>query len=452
VRLAVRGVPLVAMLACSQAGEHAEAGLERVRGDRPDVVLIVIDTLRPDHLGFDGYDRETAPYLAELAKRSAVFRRAHSTSTWTAPSTASLLTGLYPSRHGVITGLFAHRNQLAKAEREGSAPLQLNRLPEDARTLPELFEAAGYRTYAAAANPNIGSPIGFLRGIEKSAFEIKMPAEKLVAHVAGWEREILREEAPYFLYLHFNDVHKPYHEREPWYRKGGSERADAVAAYDSEISYLDREIRGLHERLQWDRGTLLIVVSDHGEEFWEHGENGHKFTLHNELNRILLLFHGPGVEPGVLGTPVSIIDVAPTLSELADLGIGADLDGRSLVPELRGRGGSRESGEPRLLYVHRAKRNLDEERDLWAVIDDRWKLIDDEGTWLLYDLERDPMEQANLADDHPAELARLQAALRAFRDRGIRRTEAAVVDMDPELQRALEALGYVQDDDASHAH
>ncbi len=158
-------------------------------GARNNVVVIVIDTLRPDHLGFHGYHRETAPYLASLAEKAVVFTHAVSTSTWTAPSTTSLFTGLHPLRHGVQLGIVAHRRMLeshnrAGAERgvdvgvgvdnskdkekdENKVKVQLNRIPASVSTLPELFRESGYRTFGIAANPNIGASIGFDRGFDR---------------------------------------------------------------------------------------------------------------------------------------------------------------------------------------------------------------------------------------------------------------------------------------------
>jgi hypothetical protein len=179
----------LAVLACAIAGcgsevpdtestisaDRNENGDQQILSDaaRPNpaatqnVVVIVVDALRPDHLGFYGHFRETAPYLASLASRSVVFTRAVSTSTWTAPSTASLFTGLHPLQHAVQLGIVAHQNRVEFDKETQSVKLELNRIPDSVETLPEIFRNLGYRTFGIATNPNIGSGIGFDRGFDR---------------------------------------------------------------------------------------------------------------------------------------------------------------------------------------------------------------------------------------------------------------------------------------------
>ena len=126
----------------------AACGAPEPPARKPNVVLVVIDTLRPDHLGFGGYTRETAPFLAGLAAEGTVFERAFSTSSWTAPSTASIFTGLYPPRHGVVKGFFAHFHGAQEDGLGEPQALDLVGLPREYPTLPELFQAEGYRTFA----------------------------------------------------------------------------------------------------------------------------------------------------------------------------------------------------------------------------------------------------------------------------------------------------------------
>ena len=128
---------------------------------RPNVVVIVLDTLRPDYLGFYGYEKEMAPFLARLANESVVFERAFSTSSWTAPSTSSLFTSLYPPQHGAVEGFMMHQLRTKWREREGTEIIPLNRLPSDRALLPEIFQSMGYRTFGIATNVNIGDEIGF---------------------------------------------------------------------------------------------------------------------------------------------------------------------------------------------------------------------------------------------------------------------------------------------------
>ena len=138
--LALTLAAFLAAVGCRRSDERSRAPH---RGT--DVVVIVLDTLRPDHLGFYGYARETAPWLAEVAARSRVFTRAFSTSSWTAPATASLVTGLYPTRHGVIMGLFAHRARVKELEAGGNPAIAVNRIPGGVTTLADLLAASGRR-------------------------------------------------------------------------------------------------------------------------------------------------------------------------------------------------------------------------------------------------------------------------------------------------------------------
>ena len=138
---------------------------------RPNVVVILLDTLRPDYLGFYGYEKEMAPFLAQLANESVVFERAFSTSSWTAPSTSSLFTSLYPPQHGVVEGFLMHQLLTKAREEKAMETIALNRLPSGRPTLPELFKSMGYGTFGLATNVNIGQEMGFNRGFDPDSKE-----------------------------------------------------------------------------------------------------------------------------------------------------------------------------------------------------------------------------------------------------------------------------------------
>jgi arylsulfatase A-like enzyme len=432
-------------------------------------VVVVIDTLRADHLDAYGYARETAPFLRDLASRSVLFFDALSTSSWTAPATASLFTGLYPNRHQVNLGFFAHRRRVSRIERTGGASIPLNRLSEEVATLSELLRGLGYRTFGLAANVNIGSEIGFDRGFDR--FErfaarplgpehrddvlgehprVSAPAERVYTRLLDWEAEIRRSE-PYFLYLHLNDPHQPYHKRRPWFREGLGAQATLESAYDSEISYTDAVLEKIYARLELSRNTLLLVLSDHGEAFGERGFYGHPRGLYRELNRILLLVSGPdlGIQPGVSRARVSIVDILPTL--MARLGgePPENRDGWSLSPLLDGgeaRARLERALEGRVRFAHRAQilpRGLGES---WAAMRQGWKLIHESGGWELYDTDADPGERRNVLREHPEIRARLEPDLVAFRAAAQAAAGTPVeVQIDAETLEALRALGYVND-------
>ena len=274
---------------------EAPVGLEPGLAEGRNVVVIVIDTLRADHLPFYGFERDTAPYLTSLADRGVVFERAWSTSSWTAPATASLFTSTHPNEHGVTMGLKVYRT--LEGEHVG---LELNRIPESLDTLPTVMKSLGYRTFGVADNPNIGSFMGFDRGFDEF---VNLPkdtreryGDKLNEVVTGWKDELLAGE-PYFLYLHYIEPHSPYRRHDEYLEQPDVVPEDEMMdldAYASEIRYADERIRELGEMLSWDDNTLIVFASDHGQAFDEHGHKGHGFYLYNELTQIPLFVHLSG--------------------------------------------------------------------------------------------------------------------------------------------------------------
>lgn len=435
------------LIAAACGGWQADAGAQP-----PDVVVVLIDTLRPDHLDLYGHPRETAPFLARLGKGSAVFRRAYSTSSWTAPATASLFTSVYPTQHGVTLGFFASRRQRRRVGQEGSARMPINSIASSLETLPERFRAAGYETFGLAANVNIGPEIGFSRGFDRfeRLHEARgasggAPAKEIEGRLYSWEEEIRAADRA-FVYLHFNDVHSPYEKHAPWYEPHEDELADLQAAYDSEIRFVDEVLRRVFERFGWDEDTIVAVLSDHGEEFKEHGRLSHRFSLYRELVRILMLVRGPTVQARSVELNTSILDLMPTLLELAGLEVSEGFEGTSLAPVLvsgdpQGDRLRRELGS-RTLFAHRTHSNG---RDvLRAAIEGDLYLIAGPDGAELYDVARDPLQSRDLASFASTDLARLQGRLDAFDalepSSGSRR-EGVVLNR--EAVEELETLGYV---------
>lgn len=419
------------------------------------IVLVVIDTLRADHLEVYGYEHRTAPFLASLAKRGVVFDRAHSTSSWTAPSTASIVTGLYPTRHGVVEGFFAHRQRESFAERDGVAVQPLTRLPGDARLMAERLRDAGYATLGVASNINIGPVLGFDRGFDRFVHAQQRPAEGLLQEAAAWPELQPDSGERSFLYLHLNDAHVPYDPRRPWFEPPSMPGRRPMAAYDSEISYIDAALERLATELAWDDETLVIVVSDHGEEFGDHGGTQHAGGLHEELTHVVMIFAGAGLPARRVGVDVSLVDVLPTLLDLAGLEADPALDGRSLAPLLRGGDADPEATaalEERALLAHRAKMGRDHGAHWWAVIHDGWKLIVDGDDRALYDQRTDRREQHDLAKSEPERVRALEARLEALRGAGLadaaaRQSDRTEIELDEAMVEALEALGYTEGGD-----
>ncbi|HUP22330.1 MAG TPA: sulfatase [Thermoanaerobaculia bacterium] len=281
------------------------------RPARPDVVLVVIDTLRADHVGAYGYARDTTPRLDALfAARGTLFERAYAQAPWTLPSAASYLTGRHPG-------------ELQRSRAAGVV------IPDDVPTLAERLRAGGYRTAAFVANPTLFPAAGFDRGFDTwwlppaRVESLARPAGDVVERAAPWLEAHAGAEEPFFLYLHFIDPHDPYSspdtsgERSPFLPDYGgrltghdvhalylghqalaegeaeaaADRAQITALYDSEIAWVDRALGELVDQLPPEvvRETLWIVTSDHGEELHERGGWKHGHTLYDEQVRVPLL-------------------------------------------------------------------------------------------------------------------------------------------------------------------
>lgn len=419
----------------------AACGAER----RPNVVLVLLDTLRPDHLELYGYERETAPWIDALGERGAVFTRAFSTSAWTPPATASTLTGLYPTRHGVVHGFETNARLERRIARGVDVKLSLVKLPPAHPTLAERFRAAGYATFGATTNVHIGSPLGFDRGFDRFVHELNADAARVRELVGGFG---LPDDRPWFLYLHLNDVHRPNEPRAPWYEPSDDRAEDLVRRYDSEISFADAQLARTAAEQGWDERTLVCLVSDHGEGFGENGVHGHGPTLHGVVNRVLMAVAGPGVPPARIDANVSLVDVYPTLLELAGLPAAQGVDGVSLAPLFReaSAASARARLDERTLFAHRRAR-FTPISFLWGAVRGDWKLVLDEETGAveLYDLAHDFAELSDVSEREPARVAELSRLREEFARTSTPLGEAVEIELDGELSEHLRQVGYVGD-------
>lgn len=423
----------------------------------PNIVLIVIDTLRPDHLPFYGYERATAPFLSEIASRGVVFEDVHSTSSWTAPATASLLTSLHPVQHGVLSGLTAVR-----AQQQADSTITLNRIPSEVAMAAEILKDGGYSTWGVADNLNVCSELGFEQGFDHFRMTSDEGAATVNATVHGW-RNGLKETGPYFLYVHYMDPHRPYLKHAPWYVPMEGERLDSISAYDSEISHVDRSIKELYDLLGWDENTLLIVTSDHGEEFQDHGGWDHGRTLYSEVVDVPLLVYssavGSAMTPEVGGAavaagtresggrrvpePVSILDVLPTMRDAAGLPPGEAEQGVSLLPVVAG------TGDPptgRSFHADLRSPSWFGSLTIHSITrEGRKYILTLPDTEELYDLTRDPNERESLTGRRRDAVAAFRAELGEFLE-AVPRYAAGTVDvsLDAETREQLESLGYMQ--------
>ncbi len=404
---------------------------------RPNVVIVLLDAVRADHLPLYGYSRDTAPFLTSLAARSVVFDRAYSSSGWTSPATASLFTSLHPFQHGVIWNI----------RRMRESEFRVSRVPDEPETIAEALEGAGYATFAVSDNPSASVLGGFDAGFDRFESAADASATAVNRRVKQWRAD-LEGGRPYFLYLHYMDAHEPYLPQgrafDEFMKDGRpNPRRDFVAAYDSEIRLLDAKVQGLFESLGWGENTILVVTSDHGEGFHDHGLTGHANSLYDELMRVPLIVYsgGGGFTPGRVSVPVGHVDVLPTLRELAGLPPDPRNVGWSLAPLLRE--GRWDRGE-RPLLGHLVE--FDEKHEVRAVVLGRYKLVERRpGRAELFDLETDPGESRDLAEGHPEIVARLREAYDRAESGATRYGQGGrETQLTPEAVEKLRALGYVK--------
>jgi len=432
--------------------------------NRYNILMISLDTLRPDHLTLYGYQRDTSPYMTEFARQGVVFDQAFSQSPKTATSHMTIFTGLYPSVHGI--------ENLSEENR---------RLSDEIPTLAALLSQAGYRTEAIVGGGNVSGELGFDRGFD--VYSGSSDAEDLFQQADGVLARLAEASEPFFVFLHTYEVHDPYVPNpefarlyaDPeyageivsskdelvelaggqeywqqynayWSRVDPSSSADAQHLrdlYDAEIRFTDEVLAAFNQRLS-EMGllenTILVLLSDHGEEFFEHGSVLHN-TLYQEVLQVPLVFRLPaalGVQPGQrIQEIVRLIDIKPTLLEAVGVSAPDHLQGRSLLAVMRG-----EDKEPRPVFSERIK---DEKR--FALQVGNWKYIRHSGGEELYDLSQDPREQIDVA-------AQNEPLLRELRHRtgqliqwneGLAQElqHGEAFELDQETRDQLEALGYL---------
>lgn len=413
-RRGLAAAALAALFGLASGCEPAPA----VRG----VIVICLDTLRLDRAQFAGSSRRTTPFLADFSRRGTTFLNAQSTSNWTVPAVASVFTGLRPARHGAVAP--------GEVKNLGFEPRDPNQIAPGISTLAEAFARAGFRTGLFSGNP-------YLYGRFKDGFDVASVGRGL-----GREQvdNIVRflddsESAPFLLYWQVMDLHQPLEppvELERRFARSPSadfpnalhrnwafhdldfERSHSaefieyrelrLALYDAALRHVDDLIRSLIveiERRGLLSSTLIVLTSDHGEEFWDHALEpplpardprgfrgiGHGHTMFQELLRVPLVFVGPGARARTtVICPVSLADLHPTLLAAAALTVPKDLDGEDLGSMLRS---PLQSCAPRAILSESPAYGPDS----WAVRAGRWKIVARVGEEpLLFDLRDDPNE------------------------------------------------------------
>jgi arylsulfatase A-like enzyme len=460
------------------------------------VLLYVIDTCRADHLSVDGYGRPTTPNLEKLAALGVRFENCFSQAPWTKPSVGSILTSCYPS----VTGMHRISDQLD------------NRF----ETLPEAMRHAGYTAVGFSANPLVGRMSNYAQGFHRFTEATSVIPKGDPIHFASGSAKALNglvlpwvaqnQAWPFFLYVQSIDPHEEYAPApeylkqfadpafEPEYRREWQKLLDVKPTkvgnhctkehfeqagvaigpfeeygkrlYDADIRANDDEIgrlvAALRERGQLD-DMVVVVTSDHGEEFMEHGGTSHGYTLWNELIHVPLIVVAPGLLPEglVVKEPVQSIDIYPTLLDLLKVAAPEGLQGESVVPLLHG-----EPGEGHLLFAENHESPGAEQiffamGSTLSVMRGPWKLILNlkspsnrpRPRRELYRLDRDFAEQVDLAEKETAVADELEKLLLAHWAADCARHEGVAVkslsieelqESDPETLERLRKLGYVR--------
>jgi hypothetical protein len=315
------------------------------------VILIIIDTLRADHLGCYGYHRNTSPEIDKIANEGILFKNMLAQTSWTRPGTASILSGLYPKNHGANT--------------------RKDRLAEEINLLPEILGRVGYTSYAFVANGNAGERVGFNQGykdffsyresVKKDKSNIHVRSDEINETVLNVIRQ-LEERSKNFIYVHYVDPHAPYIPKEKHFSKADktvfsmefrhsqaifkmSEEKkhrvlkEMINAYDDEILFNDKMIGNLIRALKKKNmyhNSIIIITSDHGEEFLEHNNIGHGRTLYDDQLRVPLIIRLPDNVHKKTGKIANQIDVCPTILSLLKIPIPKNIDGKDLFDKTTG--------------------------------------------------------------------------------------------------------------------
>ncbi|MGH9644321.1 MAG: sulfatase, partial [Terriglobales bacterium] len=402
----------------------------------PDIILITLDTTRADRMGFLGSPRGLTPNLDALAKQSAIFTRAYAQVPLTPPSHATILTGTYPQFH--------HVNTIAQAS-----------LAADLPYAPDILRAHGYHTAAFLSaivfEPNPLYAPGFDRGFETydAGFRngevgediyhtIRRRGEETVAHALTWLDK--HPTGPFFMWVHLYDAHDPYDPPQPYKSRYASEPYDGGVAYEDAV--VGRLLQQLKLRGLYD-GAVIAVTADHGESLGAHGEDTHGIFLYDETIHVPLLIKLPQAKSGGkrIADRVELVDILPTLLQAAKIEIPKEVQGTSLLAEMKAEGAEAnqkaETGRERTAYAEsdyaRTEYGWSGERALRS------------GKYLyiqaprreLYDEAGDPKAEHNLAPFSAAVADTLASQLDAFRQKTSSKRETPKAALNAQAQEAL---------------
>jgi len=425
------------------------------KSNQPNVILLSIDTLRNDHLGLYGYGKPTSPFLDRFASESVVFQRAVAQAPETLPSHMAIMTSLFPGVHRMV-----------KASPPG-------RLSAKWPIWSQIMKSIGYQTAGFTSGAEVSPIYGFNRGMEvysskweRSEIAFNKKSVRWIARTMGH---------PFFLFLHTYDVHTPYEPPPPYDTMFGStefksrdegakkgmdalkrfNRNQKVALYDGEIRYVDSQIQQFMNRLKdldvYD-DSLIIITSDHGEEFMEHGQLArHGLTLYNELLFVPLIIKFPHGKWGgtVINDPVESVDIMPTVLDFLETPGPKHVQGISLLNTIKN-GGSlvTPAAKKRSVFSERLIQGSELEVSVQTLTEKYYHRVVQSDEF--YDISKDPLEQKNISGTRKNSEFIFQNRIKIFKRKNKNLyslssgpSDAIQPEMDKETEDQLRALGYL---------
>lgn len=393
------------------------------------VLIITMDTTRSDHLSCYGKYKNVTPNIDALAAEGILFKNAYSPISLTLPSHSTIMTGVYPPRHGVHNNLHYQ-------------------LGDRNLTLAEILKENGFVTAAIIGTFVLDSRFGLDQGFDtydddfdgelKDLNISQRRGEETVEHAISWMQK--HKDNPFFLFLHFYDPHMPYDPPEPF-------KSMIAHPYFAEIAYTDHCIGQVLKQLKdlelYD-STLIVIVADHGEMLGEHNEQTHGYFVYQGNIKVPLIFKVPGKNKGkIIDDIAGTVDITPTILSLLGIDIPSHAQGKDLSEYLVNN--AMPQSEKRYLYCESLLPSKYGGNSLLGVITDRFKYIQTTRPEL-YDLIEDPMESENLVEQQPQQARILQEQLKQILEESVIESTEDDFELDTEALQKLESLGYVAGD------
>lgn len=442
--------------------------------EKANVVFVVLDACRADRIGATRNGIPVTPTLNRLAKESLCFERAVAPCTWTKPSMASVFTSLYVDTHQVFYSADFGQGDTTTSDA----------LPASIETIASYLKRAGYSSVGIQTNANLTEALGFAQGFDVYLFQNAADADWVTALAI---EEVRKRTRPFFLYAHYMEPHAPYDPPERYRALFGpleplspaEQRAVSQSLpylldkayhelgirderrfqelspqgrerlrllYDAECRFMDDELAKLCAFLESEHeNTLLIIVADHGEEFWEHGSMGHGQTMYQEQLAVPFLIQGPGIVPQTRHEPVNTIHILPTVAAYLGLEPKPSWQGQDLLAHL-----DIQQDSPVFSNTYGSFPRVNVAVEMVMQGDTKLILDGAAGAVELYNLAADPRERRNVAPQRPDTVQEMSRWLAEHRKTNLRHHAAtgipATVHPPPSLLEQLEALGYLDAD------